>query len=160
MIRLIQGDCLEVIDQLIIEGVKVDFVATDLPYGTTQCKWDVVIDLDLMWNKLKKLLKDNSAVALFAQTPFDKVLGSSNIEMLKYEWIWEKSTATGHLNSKIAPLKAHENILIFYNKKPTYNPQMTQGHTPVNNFTKSIAIQKREVYGKCLKKVSGGGSTE
>lgn len=121
--ELYQGDCLEVMDKLIEEGVKVDAIIADIPYGTTQNKWDSVIPLDEMWDRLNKLINDNTPIVLFAQTPFDKRLGNSNLEMLKYEWIWRKSKATGHLNSKKMPLKEHENILVFYKKMPTYNPQ-------------------------------------
>ena len=121
--KLYQGDCLEVMDRLISLGVKFDMVLTDMPYGTTQNKWDTIIPLDELWSILKKITKSNAAIALFAQTPFDKVLGYSNLKMLKYEWIWQKNKATGHLNAKKMPLKEHENILVFYKNLPTYNPQ-------------------------------------
>lgn len=111
-----------------IESGIIKMICADLPYGTTQCKWDSVIDLNLLWPQYKRLIQPNAVIALFAQTPFDKVLGASNLEMLRYEWIWEKTSATGHLNAKRAPMKAHENILIFYNKQPTYHPQITHGH--------------------------------
>ena len=91
--------------------------------GTTACKWDTVIPFDEMWKRLNKLIKDDTSIVLFAQTPFDKILGSSNLAMLKYEWIWRKNKATGHLNAKKMPLKEHENILVFYKKLPIYNPQ-------------------------------------
>ncbi|HHX67019.1 MAG TPA: site-specific DNA-methyltransferase [Gallicola sp.] len=110
-------------DTMIEKGIKVDMILCDLPYGTTQNKWDSIIPLDRLWNLYEKIIKDNGCIALFAQTPFDKILGSSNLKLLKYEWIWEKNKATGFLNSKKMPLKAHENILIFYKKLPTYNPQ-------------------------------------
>ena len=76
-----------------------------------------------MWEQLNRVIKSNGAIVLTAQTPFDKVLGFSNLSRLKYEWIWGKTAATGHLNAKKAPMKAHENVLVFYNKQPTYNPQ-------------------------------------
>lgn len=127
--RLYNGDCLEVLDLLIKEEVKVDFIFSDLPYGTTNCKWDTLIDLQIMWDKISKIKRSKSTpVALFAQTPFDKILGASNIKQLKYEWIWEKTKATGHLNAKKSPMKAHENILIFYEKPPVYNYIKTFGH--------------------------------
>ena len=125
--ELHNGDCLAVMDALIAEGVKVDAIITDPPYGTTRNQWDSIIPLDDMWERLKKIIKPNGAIALCAQTPFDKILGASNIEMLKYEWIWEKTQGTGHLNAKKMPLKNHENILIFYNQLPLYNPQMREG---------------------------------
>ena len=121
--KLYKGDCLEVMDELISLGFKFDAIITDPPYGTTRNKWDSIIPLDEMWNRLNRLIKPNGAIVLFAQTPFDKVLGSSNIKELRYEWIWRKNKATGHLNSKKMPLKEHENILVFYKNMPTYNPQ-------------------------------------
>ena len=110
-----------------IQDNSVDMILCDLPYGTTQNKWDSVIPLDRLWAEYKRIIKKNGAIALFAQTPFDKILGCSNIEMLKYEWIWAKTEGTGFLNAKKMPLKFHENILVFYEKPPTYNPQMTKG---------------------------------
>ena len=142
--KLYKGDCLEVMDRLIEEGVKVDAIITDLPYGTTACKWDSIIPLDEMWERLNKLIKPNGAIILFAQTPFDKVLGASNLKMLRYEWIWEKEQGTGGLNANKMPLKKHENILIFYKKLPTYHPQFTHG-TP---YKIKRDYNDSEVYGK------------
>lgn len=123
MIHLLHGDCLELMPHL----DKVDAVISDLPYGTTNCKWDTPLDLARLWELYRQVC--DGPVILFAQTPFDKVLGASNLKELKYEWIWEKSHATGHLNAKKMPMKAHENILVFYRDLPQYNPQKTQGHT-------------------------------
>jgi len=81
-----------------------------------------------LWIEYERVIKDNGAIVLTAQTPFDKVLGCSNLNLLRYEWIWEKTQATGHLNAKKMPMKAHENILVFYKKLPTFNPQKTSGH--------------------------------
>ncbi len=116
------GDCLELMPKH-VEDKSIDMIFCDLPYGTTQNKWDSVIDLDKLWSEYKRIIKDRGAIVLFAQTPFDKVLGSSNLKMLKYEWIWEKFRATGNLNAKKMPMKKHENILVFYKKAPIYNPQ-------------------------------------
>lgn len=143
MINLIHGDCLEVLKTL--EPNSVDMVMTDLPYGTTKCKWDSVIDLSRMWEELNRVVKPDGAVVMTAQTPFDKVLGCSNLNNLKYEWIWEKGNATGFLNAKKMPLKAHENVLVFYRKLPTYNPQMSEGHE--RKVTRRIAVGS-ECYGK------------
>ena len=121
-IKLIHGDCLEEMKN--IHDKSIDMILCDLPYGTTQNKWDSVIPLELLWEQYKRIIKDNGAIVLFAQTPFDKLLGASNLKMLKYEWIWEKQQGTGFLNAKKMPLKKHENILVFYKKLPTYNPQM------------------------------------
>lgn len=123
---LMHGDCLDRMKE--IPDSSVDMVLTDPPYATTQNRWDQIIPLELMWGQLKRIIKPNGAIVLTAQTPFDKVLGCSNLKDLRYEWIWEKTAATGHLNAKRMPMKAHENILVFYSKLPTYNPQKTQGH--------------------------------
>jgi site-specific DNA-methyltransferase (adenine-specific) len=119
--QIIEGDCLEVMKKL--PDKSIDMILCDLPYGTTQNKWDSIIPLDKLWEHYDRIIKDNGCIALFAQTPFDKVLGSSNLKLLKYEWIWEKNKATGFLNSKKMPLKAHENVLIFYKSLPVYSPQ-------------------------------------
>jgi site-specific DNA-methyltransferase (adenine-specific) len=121
---LMEGDCLDLLPALADQSV--DLVLADMPYGTTRCAWDSLIDLSRLWPELRRVAR--GAVVLFAQTPFDKVLGASNLPMLRYEWIWEKTNATGHLNAKRAPMKAHENVLVFYDRQPTYNPQMTTGH--------------------------------
>lgn len=111
-----------------------------------------------LWTHYNRIIKDNGAIVLFAQTPFDKILGCSNLKMLRYEWIWEKTTATGHLNAKKMPMKAHENILVFYKKLPVYNPQKTTGHKPVHSYTKYQDDGSN--YGKTAIGISGGGSTE
>lgn len=144
MINLMNGDCLELMSE--IEEKSIDLILADIPYGTTQCKWDSILDLDEMWKHLKKLIKPNGAILLFSQLPFDKVLGASNMSMLKYEWIWEKTAATGHLNAKKMPMKAHENILVFYNKLPNYYPIKTNGHIR-KSATADRSKLESEVYG-------------
>lgn len=157
--ELYLGDCIEVMNSL--PESSVDLILADIPYGTTKCKWDVIIPFEPMWEAINRVKKKNTAVLLFAQTPFDKVLGASNVSKLRYEWIWEKTKATGHQNSKRMPMKAHENILVFYDALPTYNPQKTQGHKPVNKFTKKkIVADNCQLYGKNTKDVSGGGNTD
>jgi site-specific DNA-methyltransferase (adenine-specific) len=123
--KIHHGDCLELMKD--IPDGSIDMILCDLPYGTTACKWDTVIPFEHLWYQYKRIIKDNGAIVLTAQTPFDKVLGASNIKWLKYEWIWQKTEATGFLNAKKMPLKEHENILVFYKKQPTYNPQFIQG---------------------------------
>lgn len=120
-VDLRRGDCLELMKD--IPDGSVDLILCDLPYGRTQNRWDKVIPFEPLWEQYKRIIKENGCIALFAQPPFDKALGASNPKMFRYEWIWEKSRATGHLNSKKMPMRAHENILIFYKKAPTYNPQ-------------------------------------
>ena len=123
--KIYNEDCL--VGMSAIPDKSIDMILCDLPYGTTRNKWDTVLPLDWLWDEYNRIIKDSGAIVLTAQTPFDKVLGASNIENLKYEWIWVKPSGTGHLNAKKMPLKNHENILVFYKKLPTYNPQMTKG---------------------------------
>lgn len=135
-------------------GQDINLILTDTPFGTTNARWDSVIDLDSMWNWLGDITKPNTPILLFAQTPYDKVLGCSNIAKLKYEWIWEKTSATGHLNAKKMPMKAHENILVFYDKLPLYNPQKTSGHTKKESTKRKEVSNRCELYGQNTKDVS------
>ena len=117
-----KGDCLESMKD--IPDGSVDLILTDPPYGTTNCKWDSVILFDLMWEQLKRIIKPSGAIVLFGSEPFSSALRMSNIKQYKYDWIWEKSKATGFLNSKKQPLRSHEIVSVFYDKQPKYNPQM------------------------------------
>jgi site-specific DNA-methyltransferase (adenine-specific) len=144
-----------------IDDKSIDFILADLPYGTTRAKFDNQINLTDLWAQYNRIIKDNGVISLFAASPFDKILACSNLEMLKYEWIWHKTQGTGFLNVKKQPLRCHENILIFYKKSPTYNPQKTQGHKPINSYTKKASVQnKTELYGTVKEDVSGGGETD
>lgn len=136
---------------------SIDMVLADLPFGTTKQKWDKVIDMPALWEQYSRIVKDNGAIVLFAKPPFDKVLSCSNLDMYRYDWIWEKTRATGHLNSGRMPLQAHENICVFYKKQPTYNPQKTTGHKPVNRF---YTRKSGECYGGADKITEGGGNTD
>ena len=118
---LMNADCLQAM--CVIPDGSVDLILCDLPYGTTRNKWDSVIPFEPLWREYWSVLKANGAVVLTAQPPFDKALGCSQLEFLRYEWIWQKTKATGHLNSKSQPLKEHENVLVFYRQQPTYSPQ-------------------------------------
>jgi site-specific DNA-methyltransferase (adenine-specific) len=140
-----------------IPDKSIDFIFTDLPYATTQNDWDFEIPLEKLWKQYDRIIKDNGCIALWCQIPFNIKLGASNLKNLKYEWIIEKTRATGHLNANRAPMKAHENIMIFYKKLPTYNPQMTEGHSPVHNYTHNS--KGSNCYGKVKLGISGGGST-
>lgn len=126
-----------------IEDHSVDMILCDLPYGTTQCKWDSVIDLPSLWEQYYRVAKENAAIVLTAAQPFTTILINSNIKDFKYTWVWEKSKATGYLNAKKAPLKAHEDICVFYRKQPAYNPQMVSGEP----YNKGKALRTTEVYG-------------
>lgn len=141
-------DCLEGMKH--IPDNSIDMILCDLPYGTTQNKWDSCISLDEIWSQYNRICKLNAAVCLFAQTPFDKILGVSNISNLRYEWIWIKENGTGFLNSKRCPLKIHENILVFYKQLPVYNPQMTN-EIPYKVIKKHTLGRQSSNYGKYSK---------
>jgi DNA modification methylase len=118
-IKLGLGDCLELMKK--IPDNSIDMVLTDPPYGTTACKWDTIIDFELMWKQLKRITKDNGAICLFGSEPFSSHLRLSNIKMFKYDWYWIKSKASGHLNAKKMPMQSVEVISIFNKNK--YYPQ-------------------------------------
>ena len=145
MIDLHKGDCLEVMDKLIAEGVKVDTIITDPPYGTTACKWDSVIPFPEMWLRLNKLIKPNGAIVLFGSEPFSSALRMSNIKNYKYDWVWEKNLKTGNLNAKRMPMGGHELVHIFAKKSPTYNPQKRKRTNEVKSGNKKNS--KTSVYG-------------
>lgn len=153
---LMEGDCL--IHLKNIADKSIDLIFTDLPYGTTKNKWDVKIDLKKLWEEYERIIKDNGVILMFAQSPYDKMLACSNLKLYRYEWIIEKTKATGHLNANKMPLKAHENILVFYKKIPKYNPQKTLGHKPVHNYIKKT--NDGSCYGKTKTGIKGGGSTD
>ena len=125
MIDLRQGDCLELMKD--IPNKSIDMILCDLPYGTTQNKWDSVIPLEPLWEQYKRIIKDNGVIVLTSQGIFTAKLILSNEKWFKYKWVWEKSKATNFLNAKKQPLRKHEDICVFYNKQPKYNPQMTEG---------------------------------
>jgi site-specific DNA-methyltransferase (adenine-specific) len=108
---LFHDDCFNILSN--IENESVDLILCDLPYGTTKNKWDSTIPLDKLWAEYERIITYNGAIVLFAQTPFDKVLGASKIDLLKYEYIWNKKRPTGFFNANYAPMKQHENILVF-----------------------------------------------
>jgi len=120
--KLYNGDCLEVMDYLIKQGIKVDAIITDPPYGTTACKWDNVIPFNEMWIRLKKLRKEKTPIVLFGSEPFSSHLRLSNIENFKYDWIWDKCKAGNIMLGKYQPMKVHEIITIFH--KHNYYPIM------------------------------------
>lgn len=123
---LLCGDCLELMKR--IPNGSIDMVLSDLPYGTTRCRWDTPINLQELWKQYRRVVKKNGAIVLFSAQPFTTELISSNKAMYRYEWIWRKTQPSGFMNAKKMPLRTHENIEIFYRKPPTYNPQMTHGH--------------------------------
>lgn len=110
-------------DKLIENGVKVDMILTDPPYGTTRCKWDSAIPFDQMWEQIHSVAKKNAAILLFGSEPFSSALRMSNIKKYKYDWIWDKVKPSGHLNAKKMPMMRHENISVFSYGAIVYNPQ-------------------------------------
>ena len=125
-------DCLEGM-KMIPDG-SVDMILCDLPYGTTQCKWDTIIPFEPLWEQYNRVIKDNGAIVLFGTEPFSSHLRLSNLKYYKYDWIWDKVKGTGFLNAKKQPMRNHELISVFYKKQCTYNPQKTQGHTLKKSF--------------------------
>ena len=124
-IQLMHGDCLKMMKQ--IPSGSIDMVCVDPPYGTTQCKWDTIVNLEDMWNQLKRIVKPNGAIAVTACQPFTSKLVSSNYKMFKQELIWKKNSASNFLNANRMHMSRHENICIFYQKQPVYNKQYGKG---------------------------------
>lgn len=153
--QIINADCFDVFPD--VPDGSIDMIFCDLPYGTTRSPWDSVLPFERLWPEYERMIKDNGAIVLFAKAPFDKALAASNMRLFRYEWIWEKNKATGHLNRSLMPLQAHENILVFYKRPPTYNPQMSQGHKPMNAATNN---HKSSVYGGGVPWSNEAGSTE
>lgn len=143
--RLHLGDCLEVMRDL--TDNSVDMVLADLPYGTTRCAWDTVIPLEPLWEQYLRIAKPGAPIVLCAAQPFASMLVASRLDLYRYEWIWEKGNATGFLNAKKQPLRAHESAQVFYRKQPTYNPQMSSGHQRKTAKRKTV---NSECYGKAL----------
>lgn len=139
---LYYGDCLEIMPT--IQPQSVDMILCDLPYGTTGCSWDAIIPFDKLWPEYIRIIKPKGAIVLTASQPFTAALIMSNPTIFKYEWIWEKSKATGFLNSKKRPLVAHESVLVFWNAQ--YYPQMTIGDSYNKGIRKSQTTD--DVYGK------------
>jgi site-specific DNA-methyltransferase (adenine-specific) len=122
--QLRHWDCLELMKN--IPDGSIDCIITDPPYWTTACRWDTVIPFDLMWEQLKRIIKPNGAIVLFWSEPFNSALRMSNIKQYKYDWIWNKWKWWNPLLAKKQPMKSHEIVSVFYNKLPTYSPQMTE----------------------------------
>ena len=117
------GDCLKLLPT--IEDKSIDMILTDLPYGTTACKWDIIIPFEPLWDQYKRIIKDTGAIVLTAAQPFTSALIMSNIDMFKYCWVWQKDKPTNHLNANIMPMRRNEDITVFYKNQCTYNAQLT-----------------------------------
>ena len=136
------GNCLQIMKQ--IDDKSIDLILCDLPFQVTQNKWDIIIPFEPLWTQYNRIIKENGAIVLHATQPFTTLLINSNIKDFKYCWYWDKvNRITGYLNSKKQPLRQMEEIVVFYSKQPTYNPQMTDGK-PYS----SISSGKSENYGK------------
>ena len=119
--EILLGDCLELMKD--IPNGSIDMILCDLPYGTTACKWDSIIPLEPLWKEYKRIIKENGAIVLTCQQPFTSVLVCNDLKMFKYSLVWDKTTKTNHLNAKKQPLRRTEDIVVFYEKQCTYNPQ-------------------------------------
>ena len=146
-IELYNGDCLEVMKTL--HDKSIDMILTDLPYGLTQNKTDIVIPFEQLWEQYERIIKDNGAIVLFAQGLFYVALVNSNRKLFRYDLVWDKVLTSGFLNAKRMPLRQHEQIAVFYKKLPTYNPQFTEGK-PLHG--KGTAYKNKDIknqnYGK------------
>jgi len=128
-----------------LPDASVDAVIADPPYGTTACKWDSVIPFAPMWEQLRRVTKPNAAIVLFAAQPFTSALVMSNPKEFRYTWVWEKTSSTGFLDANRKPLRAHEDVAVFYRAQPTYNPQRTLGPAAHSRGRSTAAST---VYGK------------
>lgn len=152
----ILGDCLE--KMISIPDSSIDLILCDLPQGITRNPWDKIISWEPLWKEYKRIAKATTPIVLFSNQPFTSELVMSNKKMFKYSLVWKKTTSTGFLNAKKMPLRSHEDICVFYKKRPLYNPQKTTGHKPVNKYTKHTSDGSN--YGNTKQGISGGGSTE
>lgn len=153
--QLFCGDCLEVMSRM--PPQSVDMILCDLPYGATRNYWDVPIQPDALWEQYRRIAKPRAAIVLTATQPFASQLIAANLGMFRYDLVWEKNRPTGFLNAKRMPLRSHESILVFYGALPTYNPQKTSGHKPLNSYTKRRGDGSN--YGK-TGVAGGGGQTD
>lgn len=145
MIKLILGDCLEEMNN--IDEHSIDCIIVDPPYQISNCEWDKMIPLKPMWEHIKRITKDTSAICIFGREPFSSYLRLSNINMFKYDWVWQKDKATNHLNAKKQPMRRNEIISVFYKKQCIYNPQLTK-KDPKNIRPPTIKHIQSNLYGK------------
>ena len=134
--KIYNMDCLE--GMKLIDDKSIDMILCDLPYGTTSCSWDTIIPFKPLWTQYERIIKDNGAIVLTASQPFTSALAMSNIKMFKYQWYWIKNRITGFANAKKQPLRNIEDVLVFYKKLPTYNPQGLQRINKVCKNGKSV----------------------
>lgn len=155
--KIYNVNCLEGMKQ--IDDESIDMIFCDLPYGVTARNyWDSIIPPEPLWAEYERIIKSNGAILLFGQDKFTAKIMLSNERIHRYNIIWKKTTPTGFLNAKRMPMRSHEDIMVFYKQLPTYNPQKTNGHTPVHSYTKHTTDGLN--YGDTKLGISGGGSTE
>lgn len=142
---LINDDFRNAVPTLSTQGVKVDLVLTDLPFGTTQCSWDVVIEPADVWKAIDMVTRDNTPILLHGAEPFSSIMRVSNLQYYKYDWIWDKVKGTSFYNAKKQPMRNHENVMVFYKKQCFYSPQMTHGHELKASYRR--IEHKSECYG-------------
>lgn len=143
--RLYKGDCLEVMDYLINQNVKVDAIITDPPYEVTGFTWDKAIPFDKMWNCLNKLIKDDGAIVFFGNEPFSSDLRNSNKDMYKYDWKWLKTQVTGFQNAKYQPLRCYEDIMVFSKRSAVTNGKMHMKFFPQGLYNINLKVRKKEI---------------
>ena len=142
------GDCLELMQK--IPDKSVDMILCDLPYGTTQNKWDVVIQFESLWSSYERIIKENGPIVLFGAQPFTSLLVCSKLDWFKYDWCWKKPKGTGHLNVKKQPMRDKEDICVFCKSSPVYYPQMIQGEPYKGKPGKSKPNNRQDCYGDYL----------
>jgi DNA modification methylase len=147
--EILLGDCLELMKD--IPNGSIDMILCDLPYGTTQCKWDTIIPFDKLWEQYERIIKPNGAIILFGSEPFSSYLRMSNIKLYRYDIVWNKIRCSNFALANKQPLKAHENISVFYKKLPKYNPQMGIGK-PYDKTKYDGAIDNSNITGHTIKR--------
>lgn len=161
-VTLYHGDCLEMMKQ--IPDGSIDMILCDLPYGTTNCKWDSVIPFEPLWEQYKRIIKDNGAIVLFGSEPFSTMLRGSNLEMFKYDWVWVKNAPVGFVNAKLKPMNKHEIISVFSkgktaNRHPNNMPYFPQGLKPYGKEVRNGVKQGTDntYWRPSMKSANGGG---
>jgi site-specific DNA-methyltransferase (adenine-specific) len=152
-------DCFNVMKD--IPDGSIDMILCDLPYGTTSCKWDIILPFDLLWEQYHRIIKDNGAIVLFGSEPFSSALRMSNINMFRYDWIWQKNSSGGFATANKMPMKRHEVISVFYKKLPIYNPQFKEYSTSTKKrFGQNGKINRKKQVENSTNQIHGGLSLE
>lgn len=148
-VTILQGDCLARMKE--IPDKSIDMVLCDMPYGITHCSWDSPLDLSEVWTQYRRITKEHAAIVLMGKQPFTTDLIQSNRKMWRYNLVWLKNRGVGWLNAKVMPLQQHEDICVFYDHMPTYNPQMDDGfERKVSKASRKRKCKAAEIYGKAV----------